>query len=113
MAGTTTWMARAACALIIAGAITGCRRSNCTAPADISGVWSGQVTDNGVGSRVELTLVQSGTSVAATYVSGDRIQELRGLRIGRRVEFESDRLVARCPARRSMARPSSVARRSS
>ena len=99
MTGTTTWLARAAFALIIAGAITGCRRSNCAAPADVSGLWRGAITDNGVGSLVELTLVQSGTNVSATYVDRDRVHELRGLRIGRRVELEANTPGTRCPAR--------------
>ena len=82
----------------------GCTRSDCKAPVDVSGAWRGEVRDTrGERLAVELRFAQSGTAIGGSYAIGERSGTLYGLRIGARVEFDTEPGSRGCggrPARR-------------
>ena len=58
---------------------------------DVSGTWRGEVRDTrGERLAVELRFAQSGTAIGGSYAIGKRSGTLYGLRIGARVEFDTE-----------------------
>ncbi len=87
--GSKPWLAACAALALIAGA--GCRRSDCVAPRAVSGTWSGDARDQAGGRfAIQLALSQTGDAIAGSYTAGNVTGDLYGVRIGRRVEFDTE-----------------------
>ena len=95
----------AAALALIAAMGAGCRRSDCAVPEDVSGVWTGQARDQrGERFPVQLVFARSGDDITGSYAAGHATRVLYGLRIGKRVEFDTEPLID-CAARlRGVAR---------
>ena len=89
--GHRTYAIAMAAALVVAIPAAGCTRSNCKAPVDVSGAWRGDVRDTrGERLAVELRFAQSGAAIGGSYAIGERSGTLYGLRIGARVQFDTE-----------------------